>query len=275
MKQSKEIVGRRHQQIIDLFAEKNPLYVTELSRELNVSELTVRRDLEALAKAGKVNRFHGGAQLVIPTNDDILEYSSKDTIAQEQKRQIAQVAERYIKDGDTVFLNAGTTTFEIIKAIKDKDITVVTNNSLASTVLRNTNASLISTGGEFNSRNLSYSGVLATYLINKIFSSVTLLGVNGLSAAEGVTTAYYPETMINQEFLKQSKGLKIIACDGSKLGKTFSFNTASIAGIDIVITDSSACSVEVDKIRAQGVTVVMADTELQKELSRLGCQFDF
>ena len=265
MKQSKEIVGRRHQQIIDLFAEKNPLYVTELSRELNVSELTVRRDLEALAKAGKVNRFHGGAQLVIPTNDDILEYSSKDTIAQEQKRQIAQVAERYIKDGDTVFLNAGTTTFEIIKAIKDKDITVVTNNSLASTVLRNTNASLISTGGEFNSRNLSYSGVLATYLINKIFSSVTLLGVNGLSAAEGVTTAYYPETMINQEFLKQSKGLKIIACDGSKLGKTFSFNTASIAGIDIVITDSSACSVEVDKIGAQGVTVVMADTELQKD----------
>ncbi|WP_428770577.1 DeoR/GlpR family DNA-binding transcription regulator [Treponema sp. HNW] len=260
MKQSKETVNRRHQRIIEIFNEKNPLYVTELSTKLDISELTVRRDFEALAKMGIVERFHGGARLIV-RHDDTPEYSSKNTIAQEQKRQIAQIAARYIKDGDTVFLNAGTTTFEIIKAIKDKHITVVTNNSLASIVLRNTNASLIATGGEFNAKNLSYSGVLATYLINKIFSSVTVLGVNGLSAAEGVTTAYYPETMINQEFLKQSKGLKIIACDGSKLGKTFSFNTAHITGIDLVITDSSALPAEIEKIRQQGIQVVMADED--------------
>ncbi len=265
MKQSKEIVSRRHQQIIDLFNKKNPLYVTELSQKLNVSELTVRRDLEALAKTGKLKRFHGGAQLFIQKDEQTLAYSNKDMIAQEQKQQIAQITAQYIKDGDTVFLNAGTTTFEILKAVKDKRITVVTNNSLASSILRNTNASLISTGGEFNFTNLSYSGILATYLINKVFSSVTILGVNGLSAANGITTAYYPETMINQEFLKQSKGLKIVACDGSKLGKTFSFNTSPIVGIDIVITDSSACTEEIEKIKAQGVTVVMADIELKKE----------
>lgn len=265
MKQSKEIVNRRHQQIIDLFNKKNPLYVTELSKKLNVSELTVRRDLETLAQAGKIQRFHGGAQLCIKNEEQPLTYSNKDMIAQKQKQKIAQITAQYIKDGDTVFLNAGTTTFEIIKAVKDKHITIVTNNSVASSILQNANASLISTGGEFNCANLSYSGILATYLINKVFSSVTILGVNGLSAANGITTAYYPETMINQEFLKQSKGLKIVACDGSKLGKTFSFNSSPIVGIDIVITDSSACAEEIEKIKAQGVNVVMADIEIESK----------
>ncbi|QTQ14589.1 DeoR/GlpR transcriptional regulator [Treponema parvum] len=263
MKQSKEIVDKRHQQIIALLNKKNPIYVTELSQKLNVSELTVRRDFEALAKAGIIKRFHGGARLVTQNADEAPGYANKGIIAQEQKQHIAQVVAQYVKDGDTVFLNAGTTTTEIIKAVKNKHITVITNNSLASTFLRNTNASLISTGGEFNSKNLSYSGVLATYLINKIFSSVTVLGVNGLSASDGITTAFYPETMINQEFLKQSKGLKIVACDSSKLGKTFSFNTASISSIDIVITDSLADPVEVKKIIDQGVKVVIADAEIK------------
>ncbi|MDX9940308.1 MAG: DeoR/GlpR family DNA-binding transcription regulator [Sphaerochaetaceae bacterium] len=258
MKQSKAIVKQRQQRIFHMFEQEPTLYVTEVAKQLELSELTIRRDFELMASKGLVTRFHGGARLNA-TVEQTPEFSSKDSLNHQQKQMIAKVAATHIEDNDTVFINAGTTTLEVIKVIKDKPITIVTNSAPASEILVNTPAKLICTGGEFNSKNRAFAGPLATNLINKIFSNITILGVNGLSAEEGVTTAYYPETMINEEFLKQSKGLKIVVADGSKLGKTYSFNSTAMKNIDIVITDSSANEEEVGKLKALVITVILAD----------------
>lgn len=258
MKQSKAVVQQRRQTILNLFKQDTVLYVAQLAKKLEVSELTIRRDLEMLVSQDLVTRFHGGARLN-SLEESMLEFESKNAMHNSQKYLIAKVASSYVTDNDTVFLNAGTTTLEVIKQVKQKVITIVTNSAPASEVLVNTPATLISTGGEFNSHNRSFSGPLATHLINKVFSTVTILGVNGISAANGVTTAYYPETLINEEFLKQSKGLKIVVADGSKLGKTFSYNSTPINNINVIITDSSADPDEVGKLRALNIKVIIAD----------------
>lgn len=259
MKQSQAEVHKRHQQMLELFNTHGSLQVSDVSKTLGMSELTIRRDFDTLEKKGYIVRFHGGAKLVSPLAEAAPVFENKGTMNQIQKQQIARVASQFIQDKDTVFLNAGTTTLEIIKAIKDRNITIITNNALACSALGDGKAILISTGGEYNNRNKSYTGALATTLINKVFATVCLLGVNGITSADGVTTSAYLETMINEELLKRCKGKKIVAADGSKIGRTFCFTSADITDIDILITDSTADEEELDKMREKGVQIILAD----------------
>ena len=259
MKQSQAEVHKRHQRLMELFNTHGSLQVSETSTLLNMSELTIRRDFDALENKGYIVRFHGGAKLASPNIEATPVFENKGTMNQIQKQKIAQVVSQYIQPKDTVFLNAGTTTLEVIKCIRDMDITIITSNALACTVIGDGAATLISTGGEYNNHNKSYTGALATNLINKVFASICILGVNGITHSDGITTSAYLETMMNEELLKRCKGKKIVAADGSKVGCTFCFTSAAITDIDILVTDSSADSEELKKMREKGVQIVMAD----------------
>lgn len=259
MKQSQAEVQKRHQLLLELFNRQGSLQVSDVSQMLGMSELTIRRDFDILEKKGYIVRFHGGAKLVSSLAETTPVFENKGTMNQIQKQQIARIAAQFIQDKDTVFLNAGTTTLEIIKAVKDRNITIITNNALACSAIGDSGATLISTGGEYNNRNKSYTGALATNLINKVFATVCILGVNGITAADGITTSAYLETMINEELLKRCKGKKIVAADGSKIGRTFCFTSADITNIDILITDSTADAEELDKMCEKGVQIIVAD----------------
>lgn len=262
MKQSQATVRRRHQKILEYFKNETSLSVKDLSERLKVSDLTVRRDLDGLANKGLIKRFHGGARVIDSRVLDTPEYDNKNILYHDIKVAIAKVVASYIKDGDTVFLNGGTTTFEIIKYIKDRSITIVTNHAIAySLVGGNCRASLLCTGGEYSPKTKSYSGLLATTLINKLFANICILGVNGVTFNEGLTSAYYPEILINEEFINRTNGLKIIAADGSKLGKVFGFTSASIDNIDILITDSSADPEELAKLRKSHIEIILVAGE--------------
>lgn len=263
MKQSRAEVQKRHQHLLELFNAQGIISASEASKLLNVSELTIRRDFDVLENKGYITRFHGGAKLKTPAHESAPVFESRGTINQIQKQQIAQVVSRYIHEKDTVFLNAGTTTLEVIKYLKDKDITIITNNAPAFSIIQKSTATLISTGGEYNNRNKSYTGVLATHLINKVIASVCILGVNGLSYNDGITTSAYLETMINENMLKRCKGEKIVVADGSKIGQTFCFSSASISDIDILVTDSSADPTELKLIQDAGVKIILADKEVE------------
>lgn len=259
MKQSQAVVQKRHQTILDLIEKKQNIQVSETSKALGVSELTIRRDFDLLASKGYLIRYHGGARQLESTLHTA-PFFNKNSMNRVQKEQIAKVAASFIFDGDTVTLNAGTTTLEVFKAAMDKKATIVTNNATACVLLEEANLSLVCTGGEYNAKNNSYAGPLSTALISKMFSNICILGVNGITAEEGVTTAFYPETMINQMFLKQNRGLKIVVADGSKLGRTFCFNSATIDAFDILITDSSANPEELKKLEdLPNLKVILAD----------------
>lgn len=259
MKQSRAVVMQRQYQIRRLFLEHQSLQVSDISKLLGVSELTIRRDFIALEAEGFIERFHGGGRLVSHNLPNAPLYEHKDMLRQRQKQQIAHYIASLVSENDTVFLNAGTTTLEIIKAINNKKVIIVTNNALACTVVDGTAASLISTGGEFSPQNKSFTGIMAVQLVQKMCAQVCILGVNGLSSSEGITTSNYMETMINDEFLKHCKGKKIVAADGSKIGKTFNFISAPLTAIDLVVTDSSADPEALQAIQANGIQIVLAD----------------
>ncbi|MEG1806462.1 MAG: DeoR/GlpR family DNA-binding transcription regulator, partial [Clostridia bacterium] len=204
-------------------------------------------------------RFHGGASLKPQVSDESPKFKSKESMNYSQKVQIAKVVASLINDNDTVFINAGTTTFEVIRELSKKPIKIITNSVPAPSLFENSPSRLISTGGEFNAKNQSFTGDLATSIVNKIYASACVLGVNGFSSTDGITTADYLETMINELFLKRCKGLKIVAADGSKIGKTFCFTSASLSYIDILVTDSSANRDELAKFKELGIKIIIAD----------------
>lgn len=160
---------------------------------------------------------------------------------------------------DSVFINAGTTSLEVIKILLDMRVTILTNNSMATSLrTEKSKATLILTGGEYNATNRSFTGQLALSLIEMAYASVCILGINGVTAEKGLTTAFYPETMVNIEFMKRSKGKTIVIADGSKIGKTYSFKTAPMEEVNILVTDSSAEAGELSKIKELGTEVIIA-----------------
>ncbi len=259
MKQSRSEVQKRHQRILEMLYLQNSIQTADASKILQVSELTLRRDLEILESRGYIQRFHGGARLDSSNTKEVPIFECKGSMNQLQKQQIARLIPQFLKNRDVVFLNGGTTTLEIIHCIKHMNITIVTNNAMACFALANGKAEFFSTGGEYNRRNRSYTGELAINLIRRICPTACILGVNGISNANGITTSAYSEAIINQEALRRCHGKKIIAADGSKIGKAFCFTSAAITDIDVLITDSSADLAELEKIRSCGVQILLAD----------------
>lgn len=259
MKQSLATVRKRQQKILDYFEHENSLGVTYLSEKLGVSELTIRRDFIYLESKGLIKRFHGGAEKVEALNHGIVNYDDKHTQHLETKRKIAQSVISFVADKDTIFINGGTTTMEVIKLLIDKNITIVTNHVAAFTFFEQCNAKLLCSGGEYNPVTKSYSGPLATCFLDKMVANICILGVNGITMQEGITTAYYQETLVNEEYINRTNGLVIVVADGSKIGKTFGFNTAAISKVDILVTDPSADKIELDKLRDSGVKVILVE----------------
>lgn len=259
MKQSQNIIQKRRHQLLEMLYLQDFVQVVTASKILNVSELTIRRDFDLLEQKGYITRFHGGAKLVPNSIEKTPIFESKGNMNLLQKQKIAQYIPQFIQSKDTVFLNGGTTTLEIIHCIKNLNITIITNNAMACFALADGKADFISTGGEYNKRNKSYTGTLAANLISNIYPTICILGVNGITADDGITTSAYSETLINKEALQRCRGKKIVVADSSKIGKTFCFSSADIKDIDILITDSDANSKELKKIKEQGVQIILAD----------------
>lgn len=267
MKQKKSIVTERRLKIKNMFAEHQVLQVAQVSWQFGVSPLTIRRDFDVLAEEGFIERVHGGGRLLTENASNFPEpllFKDKNMLGKHQKREISAYIASLIKDGDTIFLNAGTTTLEVIQSIKHKHVIIVTNNALASSVMGECNATLISTGGEYNPDNQSYTGLMAIPLFQKMNATVCVFGANGITRDEGLTTSSYPEAMINEEMLLRCKGRRIAAADGSKIGRIFNFTSAPISSIDILVTDSSADSRELKKIQAAGVEVILTNNQMFK-----------
>lgn len=259
MKQSLTIVRKRQQRILDYFEHEDSLCVTDLSKRLGVSDLTIRRDFIYLEAKGLIKRYHGGAQKVENPNMGIVNYDDKHTQHLVTKKKIAQALLRFVNEKDTVFINGGTTTMEVIKLLINKEITITTNHAAAFTLFDQSKAKLLCTGGEYNSVTKSYSGPLATRFLDKMVANICILGVNGISTEEGIATAYFQETLINEQFINRTNGPVIVVADGSKIGKKFGFNTAPIDQVDIIITDLSANKEELERLQAHGVKIILVD----------------
>lgn len=229
-----------------------------LSEMLQVSEATIRRDLELMEKQGVVERTHGGAMLNqrMPL-EPAYAYSAQSRPA--EKRAIGAVAAALVEDGDTIFVNSGTTTTQVIRHIRGKaNVTVITNNVSAAVEAQEADFELILLGGSFRSRANSVAGHFAAEILRRAYASKAFIGVDGISLKYGCTTPISAEAEIARLMIERTHGPVIVVTDHSKWGVVSNFEIAKIDHIHKLITDEGLNANARLGLAARSVEVVIA-----------------
>lgn len=251
MKQPKEVVEKRREKILEMIYKAGDVKVEEICEMLNVSPLTIRRDLQFLEDESLVERYYGGVRIkgmkiANELHDEAAVY----------RQHIAKYAASLVEDGDTIFINTSATALSMLPYISAKSVIVVTNNGNAINTPRSSEVTVILTGGELRHIKGTMVGEFALDNVNKVSAKKTFIGCSGLSSHNGMTTDILNEVKINEAMFKRSMERSYILADYKKIGKTCSFVSCPIDMITDIITDEKADVNEIDKLKAKGINVV-------------------
>lgn len=232
------LTEQRYEQILKLLEKEGSITVTEVKELLNTSESTVRRDITALHNAGKLVKVFGGAiasdHVVTPQEPTV---AQKITVHVSEKQRIAAYASEMIRQGEFIYLDAGTTTGYMLDFLKDKDVTVVTNAVVHAQTLAAAGVKVRLIGGELKSSTEAVVGSEALETLRKYHFTKGFFGTNGITKKAGFTTPDANEAMVKKVALEQCQN-KYILCDHSKFGEVSSVTFAPFSGAE-VITDLS------------------------------------
>lgn len=232
MKSSKQEIYERRDKIFAEILAKGEVSVNDLSQQLNVSELTIRRDLLFFEQKKYIERFYGGARL-LPAHD---EQNPSQTI-NKIKNEIAKKAASLIDSGDIIFINTSSTALLTLKYLENKEVTVITNNAKAVFMKTSPNVTIILSGGELRNPKETMVGDFAIQTLSMVNISKAILGCSGLTLDQGITSSIHHEVVINHMMLNKSKGSRIIVADHNKLGHAANYVSGSIHDVDILVTN--------------------------------------
>jgi DeoR family fructose operon transcriptional repressor len=252
------IPAQRRKRIQEFLEIHQVVQCAFLSETLQVSEATIRRDLDLMEKQGVVERTHGGATL----NQRMpLEPAYIHSVQSRpgEKRAIGAAAAALVEDGDTIFVNSGTTTTQVIRHIRDKlNVTVITNNVSAALEAQEADFELILLGGAFRSRANSIVGHFATEMLRLVYASKAFIGVDGVSLKYGCTTPISAEAELARLMIERTHGPVIVVTDHSKWGVVSNFEIAKIDQIHMLITDSGLSASARAGLAARSIEVITA-----------------
>ena len=247
---------QRKQKISELLKENDSVKVSELSQLFGVSEVTVRAYLEDMEKKGLLSRVHGGA---VSSYKPYYSMSLNQRLETNQKEKV-DIAERiasFIEPGDTVMLNAGTTTLLAFRKFpQDYDLNIVTNSiSIALEASGNPNYNVILAGGSVNTKYQFTYGNDASSTIRKYHANKLILSVDGIDSEHGFTTYYNKECGVDAAMIAASD-LCIIAADSSKLGKCAFAKICDLKIADRIVTNGNISEELKESIIVAGVEIV-------------------
>lgn len=230
--------------------------MAELSRELGVSAVTIRSDLEALEAQGLLKRNHGGAvsTRVLRFHPDFLHKSS---LHRREKEAIAARALELIEDGDRLLLDAGSTVLALARALQGRALTVVTHSLYLLNELINAPCiELIAVGGLLHPENLCFVGPLAEAFIEGLHVDTAFLGVNGVSA-RGLSVTSPLEAGIKRKMIQAARRVVVLA-DSSKFGVDSFIEVAPLEAVDQVVTDAAIPARHLNRLSRAGVEVLVS-----------------
>lgn len=238
----------RQQKILSIIEEKELVKIDELQEIFeNVSVSTLRRDLKELEKNRKIESLSGGAVKKISTVGEI-PISTRNTLQSEKKEKIANMAAELICDGDTIYLDSGSTCTLILDKILDKKVTIYTSNTNLFSINREIAANIFVLGGKFNPITSSLSGPFTEELLKNLYFNKSFLGANGIDETLGVTTPTIEEAT-KKRLVKEHSDQIYLVCDSSKfhnLSNVKAFNLDDL----IIISDKS------DKKISENVSII-------------------
>ena len=247
--------SERRESILDLLKHSSSLSVKKIAEGLNVSEMTVRRDLEKLEEEGIVQRSFGGATLVeglfIEKATPLRAKNMPDA-----KRKIAMLANSLISDGDAVILEGGTTIYELSKLVSKKIITIITSSLQIAMNSGKGKAQVYITGGKLDYSYFKLSGVSAEQFYRNVNCKWAFVSAGGVSVKSGVSEYTQHDAALKKVILEQAEK-KVLLADQSKFNKGMLFRSADIADFDIVITDEEPSKEYVDYMMDNNVKLLI------------------
>ncbi|MBM6618923.1 DeoR family transcriptional regulator [Bacillus suaedaesalsae] len=232
------LTPERHRIILELLELKHVIKLQDLVEATNTSESTIRRDLDQLEKDKKLKRVHGGASLLTQKGEE-LSISEKSTKNLHEKEAIARYAASLIHDGDCIYLDAGTTVFQMIPHIKAKEIKVVTNGLTHLEALLDQNITTFLTGGYIKKKTKALVGAGAMNGLKEFRFDKSFIGVNGIHLEYGFTTPDPEEASIKGLAIHLGQKTYVLA-DNTKFNEVTFAKVANLNEATILTNDIDA-----------------------------------
>ena len=254
---------QRQSQIVEILQQKGRILIPDMCKMFGISDMTARRDLNEMDRLGLLRRVHGGAVANLGRSYEP-PYQMRSTKNPAAKVCIGAKAAELIYDGDSIALDVGTTTLEIVKGLRGKrNLTIVTNSlPIANMVVDNLsleiNARLILTGGVVRPQELSMIGDIPGRAYQEFHVDKAFIGIGGISLEDGLTE-YNMEDARIKRILFASAREKIVVADGSKFGVTTFASVAPLKSVDRIVTDPSVPLEMIENIRNLGVEIIFAN----------------
>ncbi|MBQ8816723.1 MAG: DeoR/GlpR transcriptional regulator [Lachnospiraceae bacterium] len=247
------LAAERKNLILEKLQDEKRVVVSELSEQFEVSEETIRRDLDKLEKMGLATKTYGGAVLVENSNAEMpFQVRRKKNL--QGKRVIAEIIAGLVSDGDHIIMDPSTTAVAIVKALSDKKrLTIVTNSIELLVELGDASGwDVISTGGTLKENYLALVGPQAVECINSFNADKLIMSCKGIDMEKGITDANELFSQVKKAMLRSAKQI-ILAADHTKFEKIAFSKICEVADIDMVVTDVRPSETWMEYFKDKGI----------------------
>lgn len=259
MAESKLKIDIRRNKILEELKSSGKVFVSELSAKLGVTPVTVRNDLQALESDGYLIRMNGGAVYSSRNTEKPGIPESLEISQSHQKESIAKAICEMIKDGDTLFINSGTTTHLVAAELKKRNnLNIVTNSLSVATLLGNVSSfRVILLGGEVNTKYKFTYGGDAQDQLSRYQADWAIMAIDGISVKNGITTYHAEEAIIDRMMMRGAKQI-LIAADHTKIGRAGFMKVCDCSRNITLVTNRNTPSEELRELYENEISVIEA-----------------
>lgn len=232
-----QTLNQRQQALLTCVQREGFASVDKLAALFQVTPQTIRRDINLLADLNMLKRYHGGASLA--SSAENMAYNTRQSLHQEEKRRVAALVAQHIPDHATLFINLGTTTEEVARALSGhRNLRVITNNMNVAGIMKNyPGAEVIVTGGVVRERDGGLTGDAAVEFISQFRVDFGIIGISGIEPDGTLREFDYREVRVSEAIIRHSRTV-FLATDHSKFGRPALVRLGHLSEIDVLFTDS-------------------------------------
>ena len=251
-------MNQRQQEILSLVQQQGFVSIETLAQNFSVTSQTIRRDINSLCDQQLLTRYHGGAGL--SSSVENVEYATRQVMNLEAKQQIAKMTAEHIPDRASVFINIGTTTEEIAKALLNHtELRIITNNLNVAAILRsNPSFEIIIAGGVVRQRDGGITGEATIDFIRQFKVDFGIIGISSIDTDGTLLDFDYHEVRVAQAIIENSRQI-FLAADHSKFERCAMVRLGSISQIDALFTDRQPPEHIVDILAEKGIALHTVD----------------
>ncbi|WP_168120938.1 DeoR/GlpR family DNA-binding transcription regulator [Paenibacillus sp. HB172176] len=248
----------RKRTIVEKLRKDGKVQVDWLAEQLNVSPETIRRDLDRLEKEGKLKKVYGGA--VLSTDSWEPPFIQRAQINHKEKTAIGKLAASLVQANETIMIDNGTTTIEVISHLRERtDVTIITHSmpalQLAAEMFK---GKIIFAGGEINANLQSASGTMTEKILDHFKVHKAFISVGGISLVDGITDYDVNEASVSRKMIERADEAIVLA-DHMKMGKTTFAKISAIQDVSLIITDRDCPPEWINALNEKNIDVRIAD----------------